>query len=70
LRGHRILDASAPGSNKCKHGRGLRVWHFRDDDEVVLTEREIQVEQLAARLLAQPRNRRFPVLGLSQPPLM
>jgi hypothetical protein len=32
----------------------------------VLTKREMQIKQLAARLLVQPGDRRLPVLGLCQ----
>src|SRR5438477_2694625 len=69
LRGDRILDASASSGHKCDDRCSLRVWHFRDDHEVVLSQREIQLEQLATRLLAQPRYRRVSVFGLCQPTL-
>jgi hypothetical protein len=48
----------------------LRIRHFRDDDEVVLTKREIQVEQLAAGVLAKLRDRSLLSSGFANPPLM
>src|SRR5205085_7015440 len=54
LCGYRILDAAAARGDKCKHRRRLRIWHIRDDHKVVLTKREIQADQLPARLFAKP----------------
>src|SRR5947207_4459022 len=66
LCGYRILDAAAARGDKCKHRRSLRIWHIRDEHKVVLTKREIQADQLPARLFAKLGNRRLPVVGFSQ----
>jgi hypothetical protein len=50
LRRHRILDPTTGCGHRRNHRGSLRIWHFRDDREVMLAEREIQVEQLATRL--------------------
>jgi hypothetical protein len=60
----RALYTAAARCDERQNAGGLGVGHFRDDHEIVLAEREIKRDQLAARLLTQPRNRGVPVLRL------
>jgi len=66
LCGHRVLYASASSGDECKHRRGLRIRHFCYDHKIVLTKREIQMDQLAASLLAKAGNRRFAIFGVAR----
>lgn len=69
LRGHRLFDAAASKSDESKDRHPLRIRHFRYDHKIVLAKREIQMDQLAASLLAKAGNRRLAVLGFCQPTL-
>jgi len=67
LRGHRVLDTPASRGDESKQRRGLLIRHFRYDHKILLTKREIQMDQLAASLLAKAGNRRFAIFGFRQP---
>ena len=60
---HRPLYPTAARCHERQDARGFGIRHIRDHQEVIAAERKIQVEQLAACLLAKPRYRRVPVVN-------
>src|SRR5271166_77611 len=69
LGGHRAFYPTAPRCNERQHAHGFGIRHVRDHDEIVLTKREVERDQLPAHLLTEPRNGGVPVLRLCQSPL-
>src|ERR1051325_1987606 len=62
LRSGGTFNTAPSRRDQRQYGSRLSVRHFGDDQEIVLTEREIQVDQLAARLFAKAGNRSLAVL--------
>src|SRR3954466_11123300 len=55
-----------PRRDERQHTGSFRIRHFRQDNEIILTEREVKRNQLSPRLLAEASNRSVSVLRLCQ----
>src|SRR5271169_6548907 len=66
LCGHRPFYPAAPRCDERQHARGFGIRHFREQEEVVPTEREVKRDQLSAHLFAERRNGSLSVFRLCQ----
>lgn len=53
LGGRRVVDAASAGRRQHQRRHRCRVGHFADQGEIVLAEREVQLDQSAPGLFAQ-----------------